>query len=74
MKIVRKIEFTGKNLNDVFWLPCVKRICKFRVFRNGVLSEDRAYIVCYNNMMRGSDYVYSGHTLVEYTDGKWDIE
>ena len=28
MKEVRRIKFTGKNLNDVFALPCVHKIIK----------------------------------------------
>ena len=28
MKEVRRVKFTGKNLNDVFALPCVKKIIK----------------------------------------------
>ena len=28
MKEVRRIKFTGKNLNDIFFLPCVSKIYK----------------------------------------------
>lgn len=65
MKIVRKIEFTGKNLNDVFRLPCVKTIMKIGAEPVIILSAVKT---------RESTVCNVGDTLVQYTDGKWDIE
>ena len=72
MKVIRKIEFTGKNLNDVFNLPFVKKIHKYGIIRNGV-SCDSALLVCYNNKMRGNYIATVGDFLVEYDTGLWDI-
>lgn len=72
MKVIRKIQFTGKNLNDVFNLPCVKKIHKYGITRNGATC-DSALLVCYNNKMRDRVYVKVGETLVEYDTGLWDI-
>lgn len=65
MKKVREIEFTGKNLNDVFALPCVMAIIK--VEGQPMLSLDHRRTV-------GEYLVDPGDTLVEYENGKWRIK
>lgn len=65
MKIVRKIEFTGKNLNDVFKLPCVNCIIKI---------DAVPWLVLDNRKMATTNMCQPGDTLVQYTDGTWDIE
>ncbi len=64
-KIVRKIEFTGKNLNDVFKLPCVKSILKV---------EGEPMLALYTRMCETTYLASPGDTLVEYDDGKWCVE
>ena len=65
MKIVRKIEFTGKNLNDVFQLPCVTNIIKI---------ENEPWLVLNVKMMLYYHIATIGDTLVEYDNGMWDIQ
>ena len=68
MKIQKSIVFTGKNLNDVFGLECVKAIMKPDI--NDVLPV----LVCYRGMMCGlNNLAYTGDTLIQYTDGSWEI-
>ena len=69
MKIIRQIEFTGKNLNDIFNLPCVK--CVLKVGRKPVL-------VIWGDMMndpsqRTNACCHIGQTLIEYDNCKWAI-
>lgn len=68
MKIQKTIVFTGKNLNDVFGLPCVKAIMK------PDKEDGTAVLVCYRAMMCGlNNLAYTGDTLIQYTDGTWEI-
>lgn len=67
MKEVRRIKFTGKNLNDVFTLPCVLGINK--VLSHPVLIINPIMLVCPSS----ARLVRSGNELVEYEDGKWEI-
>lgn len=63
----QKIHFTGKNLNDVFFLPCVGGMPKteggkpFLILRAEYMS-DRS---CFADI---------GDWLVERDDGMWHIE
>lgn len=66
MKIIRKIQFTGKNLNDVFALPCVSKIIKIQGEPWLVLDEVRN--------ITDSNVVIIGETLVEYEDETWGVE
>ena len=62
----QKIHFTGKNLNDVFFLPCVAGILK---------DGDGPFLVlCIERMSDCSHYVGIGDWLVEEDDGKWHVE
>ena len=69
MPIIRQIEFTGKNLNDIFNLPCVQSIRKSTYDLEPIVKLWESY-------MRSRDYneALIGDTLVEYDDGKWAIE
>ena len=67
MKEVRRIKFTGKNLNDVFALPCVKKIVK-------IINEPQ--LIIYYFMLADkskTEVVRIGDELVEYEDGRWEI-
>ena len=70
MRIIRQIEFTGKNLNDIFNLPCVWKILK------GL--DKKPVVVVYNNMLKDQnqrlhDCCYVGDFLVEFENGQWAI-
>ena len=68
MKEVRRIKFTGKNLNDVFALPCVKKIIK--------MLNDKPHLVINPLLIVGNplmDVARIGDELVEYDNGQWEI-
>ncbi|MCI7654408.1 MAG: hypothetical protein MSS51_09065 [Bacteroidales bacterium] len=60
----QKIHFTGKNLNDVFFLPCVAGILK---------DGDGSFLVLRDGLSDGYHYAGIGDWLVE-EDGKWHVE
>ncbi len=65
MKEVRRIKFTGKNLNDVFALPCVVMIKKVSL---------SPLLVCRESMTVTNRYMaLPGDDIVEYDDGLWEI-
>ena len=66
MRIIRKIQFTGKNLNDVFALPCVYALLK--------QTHGELWLMLRVDMTHDNYIARIGHTLVEYDDGTWDIE
>lgn len=68
MKIIRQIKFTGKNLNDVFNLPCVKSVLK--IDKQPVLELWRIYLYSHES----SKYCEIGKTLVEYENHRWEIK
>ena len=66
MKIKRLIKYTGKNLNDVFPLPCVKAIIK---------SGDEPILVLWPDKTIGMERTCSkGQTLVQYENGQWFVD
>jgi hypothetical protein len=66
MKINRLIKFTGKNLNDVFGLPCVKCILKV---------DEEPLLVLWPDMVIGRDRSCAiGGILVEYENHQWKVE
>lgn len=66
MKIIRQITYTGKNLNDVFALPCVKGIIKV---------NNAPYLVLWRDVVHGEKNIArDGDVLVQYTNGKWSVE
>lgn len=67
MKEKRRIKFTGKNLNDVFALPCVRKIIKI-VNRPQLVID--SFMLVGNPLM---DVARPGDELVEYENGKWEI-
>ena len=68
MKEVRRIKFTGKNLNDVFALPCVHKIIKIIDTPQLVLETRVMAVPTLTRTARPGD------ELVEYDDGLWEIE
>lgn len=65
-KEIRRIKFTGKNLNDVFALPCVEKIEK---------CGDRPKLIMNRSMVNNVfNVALVGDELVEFSDGKWDIQ
>ena len=65
-KMKQKIHFTGKNLNDVFFLPCVCGVMK--------MDSDEPYLILRDGMSDGSHYAGIGDWLVEEDCGKWHVE
>lgn len=66
MKINKVIKFTGKNLNDVFDLPCVKAIIK---------SGDDPILVLWSDKTIGVEHtVIKGDLLIQYENGKWFVD
>ena len=66
MKVRRRICFTGKNLNDVFNLPCVKCVMK--------TDQAEPALVLYPQKLKRSQKMitFKGDTLVQYEDGSWE--
>lgn len=67
MKEVRRVKFTGKNLNDVFALPCVRKILKIVNKPQLVINP---FLMVGNPLM---DVARIGDELVEYENGQWEI-
>jgi hypothetical protein len=66
MQLKRKIEFTGKNLNDVFNLPCVKAILKVETKPVLVLWITKV-------LTHSRKTVEIGDILVQYENGQWAV-
>jgi hypothetical protein len=66
MKEVRRIKFTGKNLNDVFALPCVDKIVK-------IINRPQLVINPSILLKTSSNVANIGDELVEYEDEQWEI-
>lgn len=65
MKQKQAIEITGKNLNDLFALPCVRSIMK---------RDDGTFVFKVKLKPRTYEYAHVGDTLVEMEDGTWLID
>jgi hypothetical protein len=68
MKEVRRVKFTGKNLNDVFALPCVRKIIKIVDKPQLIIDQ---FMLVGNPLLMGVAYI--GDELVEYDNGQWEI-
>ena len=66
MKEVRRIKFTGKNLNDVFALPCVDKIVK-------IINRPQLVINPSVLLKTSPNVANIGDELVEYEDEQWKI-
>lgn len=63
----QKIEITGKNIADIFKLPCVFRISKYP--DGDIRIEFYANLVKFPRLLaRNGDYI------IECEDGKFDVE
>ena len=66
MKILKQIAYTGKNLNDVFALSCVKAVIKI---------DEKSVLVLWQDVVRGEKTIaHGGDLLVQYTNGTWSVE
>lgn len=63
----QKIQFTGKNLNDIFYLPCVAGIEK-KDFNQPFLFLKMEWTAYHFS------FAYVGDWLVEEDDGTWSVE
>lgn len=66
MKEIRRITFTGKNLNDVFNLPCVYSIVK--IVKVPQLLLTKTHVDRFSSLT-----VQPGDELVEYENKKWKV-
>ena len=68
MNIKRKIFFTGKNLNDVFKLPCVKLVMK--------TDKAEPVLILYPQKVNRSQKLiaFKGDTIIQYEDGSWEVQ
>lgn len=66
MQLIKRIEFTGKNLNDMFSLPCVKAIMKV---------NNKPVLILYNTAVafRAYNTVEIGNILIQYDNGIWEV-
>lgn len=64
MKQKQAIEITGKNLNDLFALPCVRSIMK---------RDDGTFVFKVKLKPRTYEIAHVCDTLVEMEDGTWLI-
>jgi hypothetical protein len=66
MQLIKRIEFTGKNLNDMFSLPCVKAILKVK---------ENPVLILYNTSVtfRSHTTVEIGDTMLQYDNGDWEV-
>lgn len=62
----QKIHFTGKNINDIFFLPCVCGVMK--------MDGDEPFLILRDGLSDGSHYAGIGDWLVEEYCGKWHVE
>jgi hypothetical protein len=65
MKFKQSITFDGRNLNDIFRLPCVESIDKGE---NG-----KPYIKLYRSCTEGRLIATVGTVLVQFSGGTWQV-
>lgn len=66
MKVLRQITYTGKNLDYMFLLPCVKAVLKVHA---------EPFLILWRDMVSGDNKVARpGDNLVQYSNGKWSVE
>lgn len=65
MNIIQKVLFDGKNINDVFQLPCVKSVEKGE---NG-----RPYLSLFPHYTEGRLTAQVGDALIQYETGMWQV-
>lgn len=64
----QKIEITGKNIADIFKLPCVEAISKIAG------DESLIAVILKCGIVDVWPSAYIGDTLIERDDGTWYIE
>ena len=65
MKVKRDLHFNGKNIEEVFSLPCVISIMKDR--------KGKPAIVLSKEHTKGRTIARSGDHLVEFESGLWQV-
>ena len=65
MKFKQAIAFDGRNLNDIFRLPCVESIDKGE---NG-----KPYVKLYRSCTEGRLIATVGTVLVQFSGGTWQV-
>lgn len=65
MGIALKILFDGRNVDDIFRLPCIKSIEKG--------EKGKAYATLFPHFTEGRQTAQIGDVLVQYKTGKWQV-
>lgn len=68
----QKIQITGKNIGEIFALPCVKEIRKHDYLGNTFVVHLWQRSIRHGTIF--SDYAFPGDWLVEDDNGVWNVE
>lgn len=65
MKVILDIHFNGKNINDIFKLPCVKSVTKDK--------NDKPEVLLKREFTNGRLIAHIGDHFVKYESGLWQV-
>ena len=68
MRIKQRIKFTGKNLHEMFYLPCVKSILKSGDDTPVLVLNPQTLYHCNNTCV-----VFVGDFVEELENGTWQV-
>lgn len=65
MKVILDIHFNGKNINDIFKLPCVQSVSKDK--------NDKPEVVLKREFTNGRLTAHIGDHICQYESGLWQV-
>lgn len=65
MDIKQAISFDGRNINDIFRLPCVQKV--------GKEENGKTYVILYPHYTDGRLIAQVGDVFVQYATDKWQV-
>lgn len=65
MKVILDIHFNGKNINDIFKLPCVKSVTKDK--------NDKPEVLLKRESTNGRLIAHIGDHICQYESGLWQV-
>ena len=65
MGIVFKIQFDGRNVDNIFKLPCIRSIEKG--------EQGEVHVTLFADSTEGRQIAHTGDVLVQYKTGKWQV-
>lgn len=71
MKYKQTIDFTGRNMDDIFHLPCVMAAEKCFVASMGMAEPSIRLTITSND---STVFAYPGMVLCESEDGVWSVK